>query len=774
MTDLPQPVTKGGIFLVFIVALLPRLYAVDTFLTIDEVKWAEGAAQFLLALHAGDLSQTYWHFFPGVTITWGSALALWGLCLPAPDLAACANLRVENLAESIGWLRLSPMLLTSLGVTGVYVLGRKLFGHRLALLTALLLAVDPFFVAHSRILNGDTGAAILIFLSLLAFLIYWREMSVNSRANSARPGLRNPGQNRGFSPNEVWPPLRAEAVSVIRPSLILSGLLAGLALLTKLPSPLIIAFVGGLGLVAMILAWCKEGGAALHRWFVALLIWGGIALLIFVALWPAMWVAPLETLRLMYIDAFKFGGIGEGHATFYLGQTVTDPGPWFYPYAIAFRLTPVVIVGLLMTIGWLLLPVAYIVFRTASLTLRHWPDRFTHYVSRFTLHASRITLHAARLTFSNSRLVTITLIMLAFIIFIILFANASPKKLDRYVIAVIPALVFLAALGLVKVEQWCLRPSAPSPLCPPTLLHALLAGTVALQLLFTILAAPYYLTYYNPLLGGVKGAVRQVPVGWGEGLEQAATYLNNLPDAESLAVSSWYSDIFHPYFVGQRASFSDDGRAQLAADYVVFYINQIQRQKPYPGLVDYFRAKEPVFVVAVKPTGGVTNSAETEKSNHHVSWVEVYRAPAAQSASGAPKIEGVAQLLAYKVAGSRVAGSKVTGSRVAGSKVTDDIPELPSADQVSVTLFLRVLGPLPENTTFGVALKGGNLWGNWALTEVKGEWQEGNIVEWHGILTLPADMPPGEYRLWAAFQFADGSVIAEFPMSDKDPVISLE
>jgi hypothetical protein len=237
-----------------------------------------------------------------------------------------------------------------------------------------------------------------------------------------------------------------------------------------------------------------------------------------------------------------------------------------------------------------------------------------------------------------------------------------------------------------------------------------------------------------------------------------------LPDARSLTVSSWYGDIFHPYFVGQQASFSDDGRAQLAADYVVFYINQIQRQKPYPGLVDYFRAKEPVFKVVVNPTGGVTNSAEAEKGNHQVSWVEVYQAPAAQSASGAPNIEGVAQLLAYKVAGSRV-----TGSRVA-----DDILELPSAHQVSVTLFLRVLGPLPEDTTFGVALKDDKLWGNWTLTEIKGEWQEGHIVEWRGLLGLPANMPPGEYRLWAAFQFEDGAVIAEFPISDKDPVINVE
>src|SRR5512145_422583 len=126
--------------LLFLAALLPRLYALGTFLTIDEVKWAEGAAQFLLALQSGNLAQTYWHFFPGITIAWGGALTLGLMCWPAPDLAQCAQSQVENLAASIGWLRLTPVLLTSLGITGVYLLSRKLLDERVALLAALLLA----------------------------------------------------------------------------------------------------------------------------------------------------------------------------------------------------------------------------------------------------------------------------------------------------------------------------------------------------------------------------------------------------------------------------------------------------------------------------------------------------------------------------------------------------------------------------------------------------------------------------------------------------------
>jgi hypothetical protein len=159
----------------------------------------------------------------------------------------------------------------------------------------------------------------------------------------------------------------------------------------------------------------------------------------------------------------------------------------------------------------------------------------------------------------------------------------------------------------------------------------------------------------------------------------------------------------------------------------VFYVNQIQRQKPYPGLINYFRQKEPVFQF---DAGAGVDSP----------WVAVYPAPAAQSAGGAPKIEGVAQLLAYKVAGKN--------------------PDL------SLTLFLRALGPLPNDTTIGAALSDGETtWGNWNPEQINKDWQTDEIIEWRGRLD---NLPPGEYRLEAVFQFKDGPVIAEFDISDKD------
>jgi hypothetical protein len=530
--------------------------------------------------------------------------------------------------------------------------------------------------------------------------------------------------------------------------------MAGLALLTKLPAPLIGLFVGGLGLVAMALDWRRHKAAALRQWLVALAVWGGLALLVFTALWPAMWVGPIETLQRMYVDTFEVGGAGEGHDTFFLGETSADPGPWFYPYMIPFRLTPVTMVGLLLTAIWLLLPLVYFVLRTGHILLRYLPVKFIQVVSNIALHSSRATLQISRLAFPHSRVVIITLVMLVYIIFIIFFSNLSPKKLDRYVIAVIPAIVLLAAAGydyLIDLVQALSQKTGRSGSGRTGYyFYPALIAVIAIQLLSAVGAAPYYLTYYNPWLGGAKRIVRQAPAGWGEGLERAADYLNHLPEAKSLRVSSWYSDIFQPYFVGERASFADDGRAQLAADYVVFYVNQIQRQKPYPGLVDYFQNQEPVFTVDIG----------------QVPWVEVYQAPAARSASGAPKIEGVAQLLAYQVTGSREAEGR---------------NELLAGEDIAVTLFLRALGPLPDDTLFDVALTSNSegetsdlKWGNWQSTGLNGNWQKGNVVEWHGVLTLPADTAPGEYRLWVALQQTNGPTIGEFSISEKDPAINVE
>ena len=49
--------------------------------------------------------------------------------------------------------------------------------------------------------------------------------------------------------------------------------------------------------------------------------------------------------------------------------------------------------------------------------------------------------------------------------------------------------------------------------------------------LFTFAHYPYYFTYYNPLAGGSMTAPEVLLVGWGEGLDTAAGWLKQQPDA---------------------------------------------------------------------------------------------------------------------------------------------------------------------------------------------------------------------------------------------------
>jgi 4-amino-4-deoxy-L-arabinose transferase-like glycosyltransferase len=663
-----------------LLALAVRLPYLGSFMTIDEIKWIEGAGQFLLALREGDLAKTYWHFFPGITITWVEALLLWirWLALGGDmDLPGFVAAQLAGLPQLLGLMRLSGVLITSVTLPLIYLLARRLLDPSTALLGAALLAVDPFFTAHSRIVNGDAITAAFMFLSMLAFL--WL-----------------------CSGHEL-------RLAVI------SGVFGGLALLTKLPAPIIIPWIGLLAL------WGYRRQRSLVFWVQALLLWGFSAGLTFVLLWPAMWVAPVSTLQLMGYETFEVGGAGEGHDTFFLDQVSEDPGWLFYPVVVFFRLTPVVTLGFgLALLGLLLL-------RGQGASPEAW----------------------------------VKWSLLAYILIVIILASASPKKLDRYIMAVIPPLVFLAASGFTHLTGYLAAKNLGRAYHMP-----LLGALVTLQALFLSLSLPYYLTYYNPLAGGVRQAAHWVPAGWGEGLEQAAFWLNTQPGASNLRISAWYNDLFQLYFVGEQASFSDDGRAQLAADYVVFYLNQVQRQKPYPGLVDYFRAEEPLFVVAVNPAGRIIAAPAGSVPAQAIPWVEVYKAPAAQSASGAPEVEGVAQLLAYKIEGSRLAGAGSQGAAAA----SDLLPE----DQLSITLFLRILGPLPQKTTIRVALANGEPWGRWEFIGKKGDWVEDHLVEWRGLLTLPTDMPAADYKLQIVFEFETGPVIAEFPLSDKDPPIRLK
>ena len=115
---------------------------------------------------------------------------------------------------------------------------------------------------------------------------------------------------------------------------------------------------------------------------------------------------------------------------------------------------------------------------------------------------------------------------------------------------------------------------------------------------------PYYLSYYNPLIGGSRVAPQVMQVGWGEGLDQAARYLNQKPGAAKLKVISWYATgPFSYIFEGFDRSLwytsnldAEQWEKFITSDYAVIYISQWQRGLPKPVL-DYVAQLTPEHTV---------------------------------------------------------------------------------------------------------------------------------------------------------------------------------
>ena len=58
----------------FVAAWLPRVVALDAFVTIDERKWLTRSANFYEAVSHGDPANTFQREHPGVTVMWAGTL----------------------------------------------------------------------------------------------------------------------------------------------------------------------------------------------------------------------------------------------------------------------------------------------------------------------------------------------------------------------------------------------------------------------------------------------------------------------------------------------------------------------------------------------------------------------------------------------------------------------------------------------------------------------------------------------------------------------------
>ncbi len=668
--------------LVFLTAWLPRRLALDRFVTPDEKLWLARSANFFYALTNKDFVNTFQREHPGVTAMWAGATAL-AIRYPEYVEEAPGQLNWET-NEFDAWLKANSTH------TALELLVQARV--EIALAIALLLTIS-FWLAR-RLFDTPTALLGTLLIALDPFhLALSRQLHLD-------------GLLSVFSYASVL----AFLVFLYRGRQLrylgFSGVLAAVAILTKSPAVLLLPVVGLL--TAMDMAWRirrdENRTRVLGLGILSLIVWMLFLLAQFVLGWPALWVEPLDTLRRMFPTTVTYAMVGHKDATFFLGKVVAgDPGLLFYPLALAFRSTPVTIGGLVL--------------------------------------AAFVAWHRSPpLADANGRRPARALALFA-----LLFAvgmSLVAKKFDRYLLPIFPALNMIAAFGWVGAARWLYR-AGPGWSRRQGVLSAGLAAVVAAQAFMSLPHFPYYFTYFNPLIGGARQASEVMMVGWGEGLDQAARYLNEKPNAGRLRVAAWYAQGPLDYYFDGKAipiRFADDLGDTLRwmqSDYAVLYINQWQRQSPQPELFDYFNDLTPEKTIRFRGLDYVRiyNLRDAPRFNY-----------LARSDRSFSDWGGAIRLVDHK--------SPVVAQPGVSVQVTFELQNLAPLDR-DLNVLVRVVGATGEELARDEGWPFGSPTSAWDTRDV---WPDGHR------LAVPADAAAGYYRL--ELSFYNPATLATLPATD--------
>ena len=508
VSDKAAYIRVGLILMAFVMRLIP----LGRYVTPDEPAWVERSIRFSDALAAQDWASVPSTGHPGVTTMWlgaaGVAIRRW--TAPAESIShldwirCLAWLAPEN-GEAFGHLafflpygRIAVALTTSLALVAAYSLLRRLFNDHTALLAVGLLSFEPFFVGHTGLLHTDGLLAAFSMLSVLSLLMAVRD-----------------SESRASRKEGTW--------------VLVSGVTGGLALLTKSLAGYLVLFTG----VVLTSAWLlRRIGLSQAIGYAAM--WGVSAALLYAALYPAMWGDPLGTIRDL-LTAPTYQSTAALMPTFFAGRTALRHGPQFYLVALPFRLSPVVLIGSLLSL-WV---------------------------------------------FSKKKNLRPELAWLGgFCVGYLLLLALNVKRYQRYLLPAFGPLAVTAALGLShwwRSRRWDRSVGLPS--------------LILVQFLLLLPFATYPLTSFNLLLGGPWVGRRLLSADWGEGMGAAAHWLNQRPDAETRTVASFSVPPLASLFDGETVPME---RA-AAADYFVRGIGEMPSpDSPYPiaytatvGLIDH-------------------------------------------------------------------------------------------------------------------------------------------------------------------------------------------
>jgi hypothetical protein len=416
---------------------------------------------------------------------------------------------------------------------------RQFFSLGLAASIIGIVSLEPFFIGLTNILQMDGLMASYMFVSILTFLVY---LYAGDDSKS--------GWKKKFF-------------------FVLSAVMAGVAVLAKAPAVFLLPYAGLMLGIRLIEQRDFSVGGFFKNLIFPLVVWIFIAIIVMVVIWPALWVQPVEMMRQIVFFSSRRTTQGLYFRIFFDGQTYIGKDlPWtFYPLSFIWRSSPVTLLGVVAGIvAW---------------------------VKRWGIFQNKAV-----------RRLVVGLVLVA--VFFTLEMALGAMKRDRYIIPVHLVMASAGVIGWVALGQRFASSSLQVAWLKGVQKRAVLLVVLvilALQVVQVTSTYPYYFAYYNPLVGGTKGAKEMFSLGWGEGLEQVGAYLNGKPDAEKLSVLSLHA--YGPlsyYFDGETRSKRWPEPLPFSAledlDYLVIYVSE--RQTGYhPPVLAVFGEIEPEFTVNI-------------------------------------------------------------------------------------------------------------------------------------------------------------------------------
>ena len=515
--------------------LLPRLPKLDQFVAVDEPAWLVRSANFYYALGQRDFARTFQSIHPGVTTMWIETAAF---LIKYPQYRGFGQGYIEG-------YRHFDVFMRSKGMDPHQIL---IISRIIAVLICSLMLLLSALILKSFV-KTPTLIAIVIMIGFDPFYMAYSRLA-------HLDGLESSFLFLSFIACYAYLRYRNRVVY-----LLLSGGAAAFAVLTRITGILIIPVVFGMFLLELMDKyphWRKQN----ESWqgfvsegrgtFLGLIYWSVFFLGALVLFWPAVWVDPLRLVSL-FTSPMNFASALATDPQIRLSSAGVNINLVFFR-SYVWNTTPVTLTAILLAL--------------------------ISYFGRFGQLNSE----------SDRRLIT------ASSLFVAVFFGAlalSSKFSMRYSMPAYLVLDVVAAYGIASIPSilsgWHLS-------LKNTVSVLIQGGMLLIYAVGTLQTFPYYLTYYNPLLGGSRRAGETLFIGYGEGLDEAGRYLAQKPNADQLTAIAWYGwGCFSYYFPGETnyfstylswADFLEKQRSKKErSDYLVVYTNQWYRRQP-PELFD--------------------------------------------------------------------------------------------------------------------------------------------------------------------------------------------